>query len=151
VGTVDDMEQRISLVTLGVADLARSLAFYEQLGWSGQQTNGTAFFQAGGQAVVLWSRAALADDAGVADDDGGGFGGVALAHNVRSRAEVDHVIAAAEAAGARVTKRPQPTFYGGYAAYFCDPDGHVWEVAFNPGFALDPSGQLILPDFGEAT
>lgn len=150
-GTVVGVEQRVSLITLGVADLERSLAFYERLGWRGQQADDTVFFQAGGQAVVLWSRAALAADAGIVDtgDAGGdGFGGVALAHNVRSREEVDDLVAAARAAGSDVTKPPQDTFYGGYAAYFRDPDGHVWEVAYNPGFTLDVHGNLQLPDFG---
>ncbi len=146
-GTVAGVEQRVSLITLGVADLERSLAFYARLGWHGQQVQGTVFFQAGGLAVVLWSRALLADDAGVADDGSAGFPGIALAHNVRSKAEVDDVLAAAEAAGARVTRPAADTFYGGYAGYFLDPDGHVWEIAWNPGFELTPSGELVLPDF----
>lgn len=153
------MEQRISLVTLGVADVARARAFYEQLGWRGQQVEETVFFQAGDHAVVLWGRDKLAADAGVTDhtDAGGGgetaegaraFSGLALAHNVRSRDEVDTIVSAAEAAGATVTKRPNETFYGGYAAYFRDPDGHVWEIAHNPGFTLGDDGALVLPDFG---
>jgi uncharacterized protein len=145
------MEQRISLVTLGVADLKRSLAFYEELGWRGQEVQGTVFFQAGGQAVVLWSRELLAADCGIADDGNIGFGGIALAHNVRSRAEVDRIIGAAQAAGAEVTKPATETFYGGYAGYFRDPDGHAWEIAFNPGFTLNNAGELTLPDFGTAT
>jgi catechol 2,3-dioxygenase-like lactoylglutathione lyase family enzyme len=142
------MDQRISLVTLGVTDLGRSRRFYEQLGWHGQEMQETVFFQAGGQAFVLWGRDKLADDAGVADDGGGTFGGFTLAHNVRSREEVDAVVRAAEAAGARVTKAPEDTFYGGYAGFFRDPDGHVWEIAWNPGFELGPDGSLTLPDFG---
>ena len=145
------MEQRISLVTLGVADLKQSSAFYEALGWHGQEVEGTVFFQAGGQAVVLWSRELLAADCGVADEGSAGFSGIALAHNVRSRAEVDRIIAIAEEAGAEVTKRPAETFYGGYAGYFRDPDGHVWEIAHNPGFTLNDAGELTLPDFGAAT
>jgi catechol 2,3-dioxygenase-like lactoylglutathione lyase family enzyme len=143
------VEQRVSLITLGVADVDRSRAFYEALGWRGQQVEGTAFFQAGGMAIVLWGRQLLADDAG-ADEvaDPAQFGGIALAHNVRSREEVDEVIAAAESAGARVTRRPEPTFYGGYAGYFADPDGHRWEVAHNPGFTITDDGALVLPDFG---
>lgn len=144
------MEQRISLVTLGVHDLPRSLAFYEALGWRGQQVDGTVFFQAGGQAVVLWSRELLAADCGIVDDGVATFSGIALAHNVGSRAEVDVVVASAAAAGADVTKRPAETFYGGYAGYFCDPDGHAWEVAFNPGFTLEADGSLSLPDFSES-
>ena len=143
------MEQRVSLITLGVDDVDRSRAFYEALGWRGQQVEGTAFFQAGAMAIVLWGRQLLADDAG-ADEvaDPSQFGGIALAQNVRSREEVDEVIAAAERAGARVTRRPEPTFYGGYAGYFADPDGHRWEIAHNPGFTLTDDGALVLPDFG---
>jgi len=147
VGTVRGMEQRISIVTLGVADLARSTRFYEALGWQGQEMQETVFFQAGGQAVVLWGREKVAQDVGI-DDDGSGFGGIALAQNVRSREEVDAVIAAARAAGATVTKEPAETFYGGYAGYFLDPDGHAWEIAHNPGFTVEPDGSLTLPDFG---
>jgi predicted lactoylglutathione lyase len=146
-GTVRFMEQRISIVTLGVADLARSTQFYEALGWRGQELQETVFFQAGGQAVVLWGREKVAEDVGIADD-GSGFGAIALAQNVRSREEVDEVIAAARAAGAAVTKEPAETFYGGYAGYFLDPDGHAWEVAHNPGFTIEPDGSLTLPDFG---
>jgi uncharacterized protein len=142
------VEQRISLVTLGVADLSRSRAFYEALGWRGQQVDETVFFQAGGQALVLWGREKLAADGAVDDDGASGFGGIALAQNVRSRAEVDAVVAAAEAAGGTVTKRPQETFYGGYAGYFADPDGHVWEIAHNPGFTVLDDGSLVLPEFG---
>ncbi len=142
------VEQRISLVTLGVADLARARRFYEALGWRGQEVEQTVFFQAGGLAVVLWGRAALAADAGVADDGADGFGGMALAHNVRSRAEVDAVLAEASAAGAVVTRPAAETFYGGYAGCFTDPDGHVWEVAYNPGFPLGPDGAATVPDLG---
>lgn len=140
------MEQRISLVTLGVADLLRSRGFYEQLGWRGQEVEETVFFQAGGQAIVLWGRDKLAADCGVVDV-GSSFGGIALAHNVGSREQVDEVLSAAEAAGATVTKRPGETFYGGYAGCFRDPDGHVWEIAHNPGFTLGDDGTLTLPDF----
>ena len=142
------MEQRISLVTLGTSDLRRARAFYEALGWRGQEVQETVFFQAGGLVLVLWSRAALAADSGVEDSGADGFGGVALAHNVRSRAEVDELLARAQAAGARVTRPAAETFYGGYAGCFTDPDGHVWEIAHNPGFPLGPDGALTLPDFG---
>ncbi|MEU4676298.1 VOC family protein [Micromonospora sp. NPDC023737] len=142
------MEQRISLVTLGVADLPRARAFYERLGWRGQEVEQTVFFQAGGSALVLWDRAKLAADAGVNDPGGSGFGGMTLAQNVRSRAEVDEVMAAAAAAGAEVTQPARETFYGGYAGCFADPDGHVWEIAWNPGFPLAPDGTLTVPDFG---
>jgi predicted lactoylglutathione lyase len=141
------MEPRVSLVTLGVADLARAKAFYAALGWQGQEVQETVFVQAGPLAVVLWSRAKLAEDSGI-EDDGGGFGGMALAQNVRSRDEVDAIVAAAAAAGASVTRPPAETFYGGYAGVFRDPDGHVWEIAHNPGFTLAEDGALVLPDFG---
>jgi catechol 2,3-dioxygenase-like lactoylglutathione lyase family enzyme len=146
------MEQRISLVTIGVADLSRATAFYEALGWRGQEVEETVFFQAGGLAVVLWGHAALADDAGVDPATPAGEGvryeGIALAHNVRRPEEVDDVLAAAEAAGGRITRRAAATSYGGYAGYFADPDGHLWEVAHNPGFTLAADGSLTLPDFG---
>ncbi|MFG3421234.1 VOC family protein [Micromonospora sp. NPDC049460] len=140
------MEQRISLVTLGVADVARARAFYERLGWRGQEVEETVFFQAGGLALVLWSRDKLAADAGVAD--GRGFGGMTLAQNVRSRGEVDELLAVAADAGAEVTRPARETFYGGYAGCFADPDGHVWEIACNPGFPLADDGSLTVPDFG---
>ena len=142
------VEQRVSLITLGVEDLARSKAFYGALGWSGQEVEETVFFQAGGSAVVLWGRDKLADDAGVDPRlETGDFGGMALAQNVRSPAEVDEIITAAERAGGRITRPPQPTSYGGYAGYFADPDGHLWEIAHNPGFTLADDGTLTLPDF----
>jgi predicted lactoylglutathione lyase len=142
------VEQRVSLITLGVGDLARSKAFYGALGWSGQEVEETVFFQAGGSAVVLWGRGKLADDAGVdLRSEAGDFGGMALAQNVRSPGEVDEIIAAAERAGGRITRPPQPTSYGGYAGYFSDPDGHLWEIAHNPGFALADDGTFTLPDF----
>lgn len=140
------MEQRISLITLGVRDLDRSHRFYDALGWRGQEVEETVFFQAGGQALVLWGRGPLAADCGI-DDDGSSFGGVALAHNVRSREEVDEVIAVARTAGATISRSPSDTFYGGYAGVFRDPDGHPWEVAWNPGFALGDDGTLTVPFF----
>ena len=146
----DAVEQRISIVTLGVADLSRSRGFYEQLGWRGQEVEETVFFQAGGQAVVLWGRAKVAADAGIDDDGTGTFAGIVLAHNVGSRDEVDRVVGAAAAAGAEVSKAPCETFYGGYAGFFRDPDGHTWEVAHNPGFTLEADGSLTLPDLGAA-
>jgi uncharacterized protein len=141
------VEQRISLVTLGVADLRRARTFYERLGWHGQEVEETVFFQAGGMALILWGRAKLAADGGVEDRDPGGCN---LAHNVRSRAEVDAVLAEAATAGAEITQPARDTFYGGYAGHFRDPDGHVWEIAWNPGFTLAPDGSIILPDFGAA-
>ncbi|GGO02048.1 VOC family protein [Micromonospora parathelypteridis] len=139
------MEQRISLVTLGVTDVTRAKAFYEHLGWHGQEVEGTVFIQAGGLALVLWDRDKLADDAGI---DNPGTGALTLAQNVRSQAEVDELMATAVAAGGTVTKPARETFYGGYAGYFADPDGHLWEIAWNPGFTLAPDGTLTLPDFG---
>ena len=142
------MQQRVSLITLGVADVRRARAFYEALGWQGQELEETVFFQAGGVVLVLWGRDKLALDSGVEDDRPGGFEGIVLAHNVRSRDEVDEVVDAARRAGAVVTRPAAETFYGGYAACFADPDGHLWEVAHNPGFALAEDGSIILPDFG---
>ncbi len=138
------MEQRISLVTLGVSDVVASRAFYERLGWTvALDIEETVFFQAGGLVVTLWSRSKLAEDSGVSDP--GGWGGITLAHNVRSREEVDQIVEQARTAGARITREPAETFYGGYAGVFLDPDGHPWEVAFNPGFALSANGDLVLP------
>ena len=137
------MEQRVSIVTLGVHDVRRARAFYEGLGWEvGLDVEETVFFQAGGSIVALWSREKLAEDGGVAD--GGGWGGITLAHNVRSRAEVDAIIGAARSAGARITREPADTFYGGYHGVFVDPDGHPWEVAWNPGFPLADDGSIGL-------
>jgi catechol 2,3-dioxygenase-like lactoylglutathione lyase family enzyme len=137
------LEQRVSLITLGVADLDRSRRFYEALGWKrGNRDDGVVFFQIPGGVFALWSRAALAADARVADT--GGFGGVALAYNGRTRAEVDAVLADAKAAGARILKAAEETFWGGYSAYFADPDGHVWEVAHNPGWSIAEDGSVRL-------
>lgn len=139
------MEQRLSLITLGVADVARSRRFYEALGWraSGASEAEVTFFQLGGIVLSLWGRAELARDAVVTD--GGGWGGVALAHNARSRGEVDVILVEAGAAGARILKAAHETFWGGYAGYFADPDGHAWEVAWNPHFPLDVDGNIRLP------
>lgn len=145
------MEQRLSLITLGVADVPRAKQFYELLGWRGQEIEETVFFQAGGMALILWGRSKLAEDSGVTDDPRGGFDGMVLAQNVRSREEVDEVVASAERAGATVTRPPAETFYGGYAGCFADPDGHIWEIAHNPAFTIAEDGSLILPDFGAAT
>jgi predicted lactoylglutathione lyase len=143
------MDQRLSLITLGVTDLQRARAFYEALGWSGQEVEETVFFQAGGMAVVLWGQDKLAADCGLEQREAGGFDGIALAHNVRSNEQVDELVATAERAGATVTRSPTTTFYGGYAGIFLDPDGHAWEIAHNPGFTLADDGSLVLPDFGE--
>jgi predicted lactoylglutathione lyase len=141
------MEPRISLITLGVADVARSRVFYEALGWRASSASQpeVAFFQANGLALTLFSRQALADDASV-KNSAPGFSGIALAYNGRSKADVDEVHAAALAAGAKPVKKPHDTVWGGYSGYFADPDGHLWEVAWNPFFALDEQGNLSLPD-----
>ncbi|HLY56406.1 MAG TPA: VOC family protein [Stellaceae bacterium] len=141
------MEQRISLVTLGVRDLDRSRAFYERLGWtrSLRAAEGVAFFQAGGMALSLYPRADLARDAGV-PSEGTGFAGVTLAFNARSRPEVDAVLREAEDAGGRIVKPAADAFWGGYSGYFSDPDGHLWEVAWNPGFAIAADGSIVLPE-----
>ncbi|MDQ4068696.1 MAG: VOC family protein [Actinomycetota bacterium] len=135
------MQQRISLVTLGVADTRRSRSFYEALGWSGESPDGDiVFFQARGMILALWGRDKLAEDSAV--EDTGGWGGVTLAHNVGSPAEVDAVLAQAEAAGATVGRPGAPTFWGGYSGVFIDPDGHPWEVAHNPGWILEEDGSV---------
>jgi uncharacterized protein len=144
------VEQRISLITLGVADIGRARTFYERLGWHGHEVEQTVFFQAGGLALVLWGRDKLAGDAGIEDSSADGFGGIALAHNVRSRAEVDTLLADAANAGGEITRAAVKTFYGGYAGYFRDLDGHVWEVAYNPGLTLSPDGSIVLADIGAA-
>jgi uncharacterized protein len=141
------MDQRVSLITLGVADVKRARVFYERLGWEGQEVEETVFFQAGGIALVLWAREKLALDCGLSDESTDGFGGVALAHNVRSQAEVEEILATAERAGATITRHPAKTFYGGYAGCFTDPDGHVWEIAHNSGFPLAEDGSITVPDF----
>ena len=139
------MQQRISLVTLGVSDYARAKAFDEALGWTAaMDVEETAFFQANGAILVLWDREKLALDSGI-DDDGARWGGVTLAHNVASREEVADVIGLARTRGAEVTREPAETFYGGYAGVFRDLDGHAWEVAHNPGFGLDEHGNVVLP------
>lgn len=138
------MEQRVSLITLGVADLDRSRRFYEQLGWKrGNKDDGVVFFQIPGGVFALWSRGALSEDAGVTDS--GGFGGMALAYNTRSKAEVDAVLAEAKAAGARMLKPAGETFWGGYSGYFADPDGHPWEVAFNRAWTIGEDGSVRMP------
>jgi uncharacterized protein len=139
------MEQRLSLVTLGVADVERSRRFYEALGWkttAGLEAD-VVFFQAGGMIVALWGRERLAEDSGVADS--GGWGGVTLAHNVDSPQAVDGVLDEALAAGARIPRAGAQTFWGGYSGVFVDPDGHPWEVAHNPFWALENDGSVRLP------
>jgi predicted lactoylglutathione lyase len=138
------MEQRLSLVTLGVTDVVRARAFYEALGWrsGAAPDDDVVFFQAGGIVVALWSRASLAEDSGV--EDAGGWGGVTLAYNVRSPAEVDEVVDEARRAGATVAREPAATFWGGYSGVFVDPDGHPWEVAHNPHWTVADDGTVTL-------
>ena len=139
------MEQRVSLITLGVHDLGRARSFYEALGWrtGAEPDDDIVFFQAGGMVVALWDRAKLAADTGL-PDDGHGFDGVVLAHVVGSEEEVDRVIAEAEAAGGRVIDSPAKTFWGGYSGKFTDPDGHAWEIARSPSWTLEEDGSVRL-------
>jgi predicted lactoylglutathione lyase len=141
------MEPRINIVTLGVADVGRARAFYERLGWqaSGASSAPIAFFQLGALVLGLYGRAALAEDARLTGQ-GIGFGGITLAYNGRTREEVDQVLAEAVAAGATLLKPPEDVFWGGYSGYFGDPDGHVWEVAWNPHFTMGEDGTLRLAD-----
>ncbi|MFZ0733600.1 MAG: VOC family protein [Candidatus Sulfotelmatobacter sp.] len=141
------MEQRLSIVTLGVSDISRSREFYERLGWrrSMAKSEGIVFFQAGGMALALYPRAELAKDANVAAD-GGGFGGITLAYNARSREEVDQVLAEAKTAGAKILKPAQEAVWGGYSGYFSDPEGFLWEVAWNPFFPIAENGAIQLPE-----
>lgn len=140
------MEPRISLITLGVDDLARSITFYRAMGWTPHPSSvdgEVAFFQSGGMVLALWSRAALAADSGVVDT--GGWGGVTLAHNVGAPDDVDEILSVAEAAGARVARTGAPTEWGGYSGVFVDPDGHPWEVAVNPAWPIGEDGSITLP------
>jgi catechol 2,3-dioxygenase-like lactoylglutathione lyase family enzyme len=141
------MEPRISLVTLGVANLARASAFYEGLGWPRKLrvAEGVAFFQLNGIGLSLYPRAELAADAGVPlqTEPSQGF---TLAYNTRSRDEVDAVLSRAEALGGRVTRPAQEAIWGGYHGHFADPEGFLWEIAWNPGFAIAADGGLSLPE-----
>lgn len=141
------MEQRLSIVTLGVDNLSRSREFYERMGWrkSTASSENIVFFQAGCMAVALYARAELAKDANVAAD-GTGFGGITLAYNARSREDVDDVLAEAKTAGAKILKPAQEVFWGGYSGYFSDPDGFLWEVAWNPFFPIAEKGAIQLPE-----
>jgi uncharacterized protein len=139
------MDQRVSLITLGVSDLARARSFYEQLGWqTGAEPDAdVVFFQAGGFVLALWDRGRLAHDSGVTEDMGG-WGGVTLAYCVDSPGAVDAVLAEASAAGADITRPAGETFWGGYSGMFIDPDGHPWEVAHNPHWTLHEDGSVTL-------
>lgn len=141
------MDPRVTLITLGVSDLERALRFYRDgLGWrlsSASVEGDVAFFQAGGLVVALWSRAELANDANLAPDDG--WGAVTLAHNLPSRTEVDRVVEEMLRAGGRMLKTPVDTAWGGYSGYVADPDGHPWEIAWNPHWPLGEDGTIELP------
>jgi uncharacterized protein len=138
------MDQRVSVVTLGVEDLDRARAFYEALGWASPSTpeDGVVFFPGGGMVLALWNRTLLAEDSAVTDP--GGWGGVTLAHNVASPEAVDAVLQEAEAAGATIGRRGASTFWGGYSGVFLDPDGHPWEVAHNPFWQMDEAGAITI-------
>ena len=143
------MEQRLSLITLGVRDLARSRAFYaDGMGWTPSELSNEniVFFQCPGVVFGLYGRDTLAEDAALDNADGSGFRGVTLAYNTRSKDEVDAVLAHAETIGAKIAKPAKDEFWGGYSGYFADPDGHLWEVAWNPGFAIDEAGNVTLPN-----
>ena len=139
---------RLTLITIGVGDLARSIAFYEALGFrrKARGAEGVAFFDAGGVILSLWSASELAKDAEVAIETSTGFRDVTLAWNCASADEVDAALARAVSAGAKTVRQAQKVFWGGYTAYFADPDGHLWEIAHNPGFPLSADGKLTLPD-----
>lgn len=136
------MEQRLSLVTLGVSDLERARTFYEDLGWvtDASEEDDVVFFTCGGLILALWDRDQLAEDSVVEDE--GGWGGMTLAHNVRSPEEVDAVLAEAEGAGATIARPGAETFWGGYSGVFIDPDGHPWEIAHNPFWRIEDDGSV---------
>ncbi len=136
------MDQRVTLITLGVTDLARARGFYEGLGWktNAKPDDDVVFFQAGPMVFALWDRARLAEDSTVSDS--GGWGGITLAHNVGSPGEVDEVIETARAAGATIGREPAETFWGGYSGVFVDPGGHPWEVAHNPHWTIAEDGSV---------
>jgi catechol 2,3-dioxygenase-like lactoylglutathione lyase family enzyme len=142
------MEQRLSLVTIGVANLADSIRFYEALGWTRamKEAEGVAFFQLGAIGLSLYPIEDACAEAGVHWRGHGGFGGIALAHNVRARAEVDQVVAAWTAAGGTVTHVARDMPWGGYCAHVADPDGNIWEIAWNPGFPIDKDGGISIPE-----
>jgi uncharacterized protein len=140
------VDPRITLITLGVADMARARAFYQKLGFVKADGNDSVtFFKNNGVVLGLFGHAALAEDAHLPAEAPQRFRGISIAHNARSEAEVDQVFAEALAAGATPIKKPEKVFWGGYSGYFADPDGHLWEVAHNPFFPLDGNGQIVFP------
>lgn len=141
------MRQKLSLVTLGVKDFQRSVDFYKNgLGWKTSSASGddVAFFPMGGIVLALYPREKLAEDATV-DANGSGFSGITLAYNTKSQAEVDEVLQTVERIGGKIVKPAEKVFWGGYSGYFADPDGHLWEVAWNPFWAFDDQDNLVLP------
>lgn len=138
------MDQRVSLITLGVGDLARSRAFYEALGWTtgAAPDDDVVFFQVAGMILALWDRVRLAEDSGV--PDAGASGGFALAYNVGEPSEVDAAAEEVRAVGGTITREPGETFWGGYSAAFTDPDGHPWEIAHNPHWEVTKDGRTLL-------
>jgi len=141
------MDQRFSMVTLGVTDIARARSFYEALGWTagGPSNDNVVFFDLGGFALGLYGRQALGEDC-QQNPEGSGFRAISISHNVRSPDEVDATLAEAVAAGATLVKAGEKVFWGGYSGYFADPDGHLWEIAHNPFFPLDDKGRMSLGD-----
>ena len=142
------MRQKLSLVTLGVNNFQRSLDFYAKgLGWKPSSASGddVAFLPMGGVVLALYPKEKLAEDATV-DASGHGFSGITLAYNTKSQAEVDEVLKIVEGIGGKIVKPAQQVFWGGYSAYFADPDGYLWEVAWNPGFPFDERDNLVLPE-----
>jgi len=141
------MEQRLSLISLGVNSVDASTAFYSRLGWRYSEkfsNDSITFFQLGAIVLGLYGRENLANDIGVTNTDRPGFSGIALAHNARTKAEVDEILALAVKAGATQLKEAQDVFWGGYSGYFSDPDGHIWEVAWNPFFDISADGAIVL-------
>ncbi len=141
------LERRISLITLGVADVARSTDFYQRLGWSKSSASNddVTFIQLKGTVLGLFSRSHLAEDARV-ENTPPGFSGVTLAYNVASEIGVDAVVKFVMSCGATLVKAPEKVFWGGYSGYVADPDGHLWEIAHNPFFPLDEHGHVVLPE-----
>jgi catechol 2,3-dioxygenase-like lactoylglutathione lyase family enzyme len=140
------MEQRLSLVTLGVADLARTQAFYEQVvGWKAATSPpGVVFFDLNGLVFSLFPHEELEKDMNAAAGSGRVSSGFALAYNARSREEVDAIFARLKSRGVNIVKAPEQAFWGGYSGYFSDPDGHKWEIAFNPYWTILPDGRISM-------
>ncbi len=139
------MEQRLSIISLGVSDMVKSRSFYEKLGWKASAENSNdkiTFFQLGGIILGLYGLDALAEEA--RQPVSPGFDGITIAHNARSKSEVDLLLAEAEAAGAQILNPAKDVFWGGYSGYFADPDGHAWEIAWNPFFPIADDGSISM-------